>query len=103
MDSNTEQILLSTVRKRFENETVVMIAHRLRTVADFDKVVVMKDGEAVEIGSPFSLLTRSPDDEMITSASLFAEMVREGVRVGERRRRARTGEDIRESKKREQL
>lgn len=49
-----------------------MIAHRLRTVADFDTIVVMKDGEVAEVGSPLSLLTREKNDNSITSNSLFA-------------------------------
>ena len=33
-----------------------MVAHRLSTVADFDRILVMRDGVAVEFGSPKELL-----------------------------------------------
>jgi ABC-type transport system involved in cytochrome bd biosynthesis fused ATPase/permease subunit len=36
--------------------SVLVVAHRLRTVADFDQVVVLQDGEVVETGRPRELL-----------------------------------------------
>lgn len=38
--------------------TIVTIAHRLESVADYDRIIVMENGEIVENGSPFELLSR---------------------------------------------
>ena len=35
-----------------------MVAHRLKTVADFDKVLVLQDGQIMEFDSPQNLLAR---------------------------------------------
>ena len=38
-----------------KNKTVLIIAHRMRTVSGADKIVVIKDGEIAETGSPLEL------------------------------------------------
>ncbi|KAJ3346594.1 hypothetical protein GGF32_007428 [Allomyces javanicus] len=49
-----------TIREKFADSTVLCIAHRLRTIADFDKVLVMDHGRVVEFGAPADLL-RNPE------------------------------------------
>ncbi|KAJ3346593.1 hypothetical protein GGF32_007427, partial [Allomyces javanicus] len=49
-----------TIREEFADSTVLCIAHRLRTIADFDKVLVMDHGRVVEFGAPADLL-RNPE------------------------------------------
>ena len=48
-------------------KTVIVIAHRMRTVANADKVVVLDSGRVVEQGAPAALMERD---------GLFARMVR---------------------------
>ena len=65
----TDQKVQTTIRKEFPNSTVIMIAHRLQTVIDCDKIVVMKNGSIVEIGHPFELLAKYftyKEDELTT-------------------------------------
>ena len=47
-------------------KTVLVIAHRMRTVENADKIVVLSEGSVVEEGSPAELLTRE--------GSVFARM-----------------------------
>ena len=56
VDAVTEARMLSLVREHFSDSTVIAIAHRLKTIVDFDKVVVMDKGKIVEIGAPGHLL-----------------------------------------------
>ena len=49
-------ILKDTVRTEFEGVTVLSIAHRLHTIAFFDKVLVMDKGSAAEFDSPLALM-----------------------------------------------
>ncbi len=56
VDMVTDQLIQKTVRDCFNNCTVLTIAHRLRTIIDFDRVVVMEAGQIVEYGEPHDLL-----------------------------------------------
>lgn len=55
VDMETDASMQAAIRKSLTETTVVVIAHRLATIADFDKVLVMDEGEAVEFGPPIEL------------------------------------------------
>ncbi|XP_005190478.1 probable multidrug resistance-associated protein lethal(2)03659 [Musca domestica] len=59
VDPQTDALIQTTIRHKFQNCTVLTIAHRLHTVMDSDKVLVMDAGRAVEFGSPYELLNES--------------------------------------------
>jgi ATP-binding cassette, subfamily C (CFTR/MRP), member 1 len=50
--------MMSLVRDRFKDATVLSVAHRLDTIKDFDRVVVLDHGKVTEEGSPRDLLAR---------------------------------------------
>lgn len=56
VDGVTDAFIQKTIRKNFHNTTVITIAHRLMTIADYDLVIVMDRGSVVEIGAPYELL-----------------------------------------------
>ncbi|XP_074031118.1 ATP-binding cassette subfamily C member 4-like [Leptinotarsa decemlineata] len=56
VDPQTDGLIQSTIRQKFANCTVLTIAHRLHTIMDSDKVLVMDAGKAVEFDHPFELL-----------------------------------------------
>lgn len=43
------------IRQWFTNSTLIVVAHRLSTVIDFDKIVVLEGGRVVEFGTPNEL------------------------------------------------
>jgi ABC-type multidrug transport system fused ATPase/permease subunit len=55
LDPATQQQVQHTIEKQFPDSTLVMIAHRLETVANFDKVIVMNKGKVEEQGPPSEL------------------------------------------------
>ncbi|XP_067619706.1 probable multidrug resistance-associated protein lethal(2)03659 [Eurosta solidaginis] len=58
VDPETDQLIQKTIRTKFAKCTVLTIAHRLHTVMDSDRVLVMDAGQMVELGHPYELLQR---------------------------------------------
>lgn len=55
VDVETDRVIQKSMKEGFEGRTLVVIAHRLRTVVGFDMVVVMEQGEVAEVGRPGEL------------------------------------------------
>ena len=58
LDTETEQEIQGALARAAEGRTVLMIAHRLSTVADADRIIVLEDGHIVEEGTHTDLLAR---------------------------------------------
>ncbi|KAL9978592.1 hypothetical protein ACROYT_G016126 [Oculina patagonica] len=56
VDFKTDRLIQEVIRNRFKDSTVVTIAHRLNTIMDYDKVLVMEQGRVVEFDKPEVLL-----------------------------------------------
>jgi ATP-binding cassette subfamily C (CFTR/MRP) protein 1 len=56
VDSATDAKMQEVIRSEFQDCTIVMIAHRLDTILDFDKIIVLDQGVLVESGRPQELL-----------------------------------------------
>ena len=67
LDVHTESLLLSSLRKLHEsqNPTTIIIAHRLSTVVDADKIIVMSHGQVVEQGT---------HQELVALGGVYAKM-----------------------------
>ncbi|XP_060917590.1 multidrug resistance-associated protein 1-like isoform X1 [Labrus mixtus] len=56
VDLKTDQLIQSTIRTQFKDCTVLTIAHRLNTIMDYSRVIVMDRGSIAEMDSPSQLL-----------------------------------------------
>lgn len=56
IDNETDAIIQLMIRTKFKDCTILTIAHRLHTVIDSDKILVLDAGNVVEYDSPKSLL-----------------------------------------------
>lgn len=66
VDHETDALIQATIREVFAGRTVITIAHRVSTVLQCDRVIVMDAGEVAEDGSP---------DALVDAGGLFAELV----------------------------
>ncbi|KAK9257215.1 P-loop containing nucleoside triphosphate hydrolase protein [Lipomyces tetrasporus] len=57
VDVETDQIIQETIRKEFKDRTILTIAHRLNTIIDSDRIVVLAAGKVVEFDTPQVLLS----------------------------------------------
>lgn len=55
LDVDNETMIQESLSRLIKDKTVMIIAHRMRTVVDADKIVVLKDGTVAENGSPEAL------------------------------------------------
>ncbi|HWZ87525.1 MAG TPA: ATP-binding cassette domain-containing protein, partial [Polyangiaceae bacterium] len=67
LDSHSEQIIQSAMREAMVNKTVIAIAHRLSTVMDMDRLIVLDRGNIVADGS---------HQELLRQGGLYAELWR---------------------------
>ncbi|KAL5499199.1 hypothetical protein ACEPAH_1717 [Sanghuangporus vaninii] len=59
IDYDTDALIQKTLRTEFEKDTTLLtIAHRLQTIVDYDKIMVLDAGELVEFGSPKELMEK---------------------------------------------
>ncbi|XP_068254004.1 ATP-binding cassette sub-family C member 10 isoform X3 [Nyctibius grandis] len=70
VDQKTDQLLQQTIRQRFADKTVLTIAHRLNTILDSDRVLVMQAGRVAELDSPTRLSQKD--------GSLFQRLLHSG-------------------------
>ncbi|MFL0193979.1 ABC transporter ATP-binding protein [Clostridium sp. WILCCON 0269] len=70
VDTQTEKLIQEAIDNMAKNRTTLIIAHRLSTIKNADKIIVMKNGEIIEIGS---------HNELIKKDSLYKELVYKNV------------------------
>lgn len=76
IDFETDNFIQKKILEKFEDSTVFTIAHRLSTVANYTKVLVMSHGQVVEFDHPYLLLVKNIGDISITNdEGAFASMV----------------------------
>jgi ATP-binding cassette subfamily C (CFTR/MRP) protein 1 len=69
VDIETDALLQTTLRSNmFKDRTIITIAHRINTILDSNRVLVLKDGEIAEFDTPSALVRRK---------GLFYQLVRE--------------------------
>ncbi|KAG8041564.1 hypothetical protein G9C98_002857 [Cotesia typhae] len=68
IDSRTDALIQRAIRSKFADCTVITIAHRLNTIINSNRILVMDNGCAAEFDTPYKLLIEKPD-------SIFAKMV----------------------------
>ena len=73
VDFKTDRLIQEVIRDKFKDSTVLTIAHRLNTILDYDKVMVLDGGQVVEFDKP---------DVLIRKGGLFAEMIRSQAQRG---------------------
>lgn len=69
VDVETDKVIQDTIRTEFKDRTILTIAHRINTIMDSDRIIVLDHGEVAEFDSPAKLLA----DESSIFHSLCAE------------------------------
>ena len=67
VDLETDNLIQRTLRERFQNSTVFIVAHRLATIIDADRILVLKEGRLQEYSHPYKLFVEQEGDQTITN------------------------------------
>jgi len=67
MDYDTDFFVQQKIKERFAHSTQFTIAHRLQTIANYDKVLVLDRGRRVEFDEPYKLLVKNIGDSHLTN------------------------------------
>jgi ATP-binding cassette subfamily B protein len=73
LDANNEKVIVENLAGFFEGKTVLVVAHRLSTVRDADKIVVLDSGRIVETGS---------HDALISNKGAYFNLVKNQLELG---------------------
>lgn len=73
LDANNEKVILENLNEFFRGKTVVVVAHRLSTVKNADSIVVLHQGEIVEVGT---------HNELISMKGRYFELVKNQLELG---------------------
>ena len=92
VDMQTDALIQGCIRRRFARCTVLTVAHRLSTLIDSDKLMVMGGGRLLEYDSPHTLLepghpTRHFADMVDSTGPESARTLREAARAAAASRR----------------
>jgi len=79
VDIETDAVIQKALRTKFSNVTVLTIAHRLNTIIDYDKILVLNKGEVLEYDTPKNLLFETNENgELVPCTSTeFSKLVDE--------------------------
>ncbi|CAD8143738.1 unnamed protein product [Paramecium pentaurelia] len=76
VDMKTDDFIQETLKKKFTDCTLITIAHRLNTIADYDKVMVVSEGQVIEFDTPFNLLANSINSTYVDKNTEFSRLVK---------------------------
>ncbi|OBZ77340.1 ATP-dependent bile acid permease [Grifola frondosa] len=76
IDFATDAKIQATIREEFNDSLLLTVAHRLRTVIDYDRLIVLDKGELVEFDTPFNLIHKEGGifRNMCLKSGTFAEL-----------------------------
>ncbi|KAI9266436.1 P-loop containing nucleoside triphosphate hydrolase protein [Phascolomyces articulosus] len=77
VDFDTDHKIQQTIRTEFADSSLLCIAHRIRTVADYDRILVLDQGRVVEFDTPYNLMTREDSlfHQMCERSGEFSELL----------------------------
>ncbi len=73
LDAENETVIQEALSRLIKNKTVLIIAHRMRTIANADHIVVLKDGIVAEQGTPSDLMEKDSLYRNMTNQQMLSQ------------------------------
>ncbi|CAK9786601.1 putative ATP-binding cassette transporter protein YOR1 [Cutaneotrichosporon oleaginosum] len=92
VDFATDEALQNAIRTEFKDSTLITIAHRLSSVIDYDRLLVLRDGSVAEFDTPMNLLRR--DDSIFKSMAQNSGKYKDLYAAAERKEKGDKGKAV---------
>ncbi len=93
VDIETDEKIQTTIRREFQGKVLIAIAHRLRTIIGWDRILVMDKGEVADFDTPLNLYDKGAELSIFRSLCEGSHISRaeiERAQIGVRRESAAT-------------
>lgn len=77
VDFDTDRRIQNTIRSEFADVTILTIAHRINTIIDYDRILVLDQGKLIEYDTPYNLITKQDGHfrSMCENSGEFSELL----------------------------
>ncbi|CAO3644968.1 unnamed protein product [Cunninghamella blakesleeana] len=77
VDFDTDRRIQNTIRDEFADVTILTIAHRINTIIDYDRILVLDQGKLIEYDTPYNLITKEEGHfrSMCMNSGEFSELL----------------------------
>ncbi|KAI8621550.1 ABC transporter type 1, transmembrane domain-containing protein [Chytriomyces sp. MP71] len=89
IDAQTDHKIQQTIREELKDATILTIAHRLKTIVDYDRVLVLDSGEVAEFGTPLELINNDTGKGIFRKMCEDSGSLNELIRIAERAEEAK--------------
>ena len=81
IDFATDAKIQATIREEFKHSLLLTVAHRIRTVIDYDRLLVLEKGKVVEFDPPLNLIQKETGvfREMCLKSGMMAELMEDAA------------------------
>ena len=83
-DAENENLIQEAIKNLIEDKTVIVIAHRLKSIMEADKIIVLKEGKIIEEGTHEKLLEKNGEYKSLWDLQFEAESWEIERKAGER-------------------
>jgi len=76
IDFETDKKIQATIREQFNDSLLLTVAHRIKTVIDYDRLIILSEGKTAELDTPYNLIRKKDGifRDMCLKSGAFAEL-----------------------------